>query len=230
MLDAGTDDVDPSQVGRLRAEICRRQIPRDQHVGGLHRFVEMIGIPVDEHIELRGDVRIVARDVIEALTRDREDCLAFWRVRKRIGRSVIVLDVDAKLPFMARSAAGRLERLQFLDHPVVARIAAQLVGFEEDAHHLPADIVQELRIVPAGLWRQFEHRVAAIGVDRQRAEFGRLLGPHAILGMLRTCWRRTRRISAMPRSLGTRCSSLWTVIGPMPVVASRSPGLRWRAS
>ena len=95
VLHSGTDDVNQAQVRRDPGEAGGREIPGHQHLGGAHRALETVEIPVDEHVEVPRDVRIAGRRGVEALAGDGKDRLAFRGGRKRLGGGVVVLDVDA---------------------------------------------------------------------------------------------------------------------------------------
>ena len=94
VLHPGPDDVDQAQVRRDLGQVRGGEIPGHQHLGGAHRALEVVEIPVDEHVEMPRHVRIPGRGVLEAFAGDGEHRLAFRCRWKRLRGGVVVLDVD----------------------------------------------------------------------------------------------------------------------------------------
>ena len=106
VLHPSADDVDQAQVGRDLGQVRGREIPGHQHLGGAHRALEVVEVPVDEHVEMPRDMGIPGRGGLEAFAGDGEHRLAFRRRRKGLRGGVVVLDVDAQGPARCHGRRG----------------------------------------------------------------------------------------------------------------------------
>ena len=85
VLHPGADDVDQAQLRGDPGEVRGGEVPGHQDLGGAHRALEVVEIPVDEHVETARDVRIPGRGGVEARAGDGEHRLALRGRRERVG-------------------------------------------------------------------------------------------------------------------------------------------------